>query len=155
MDTTAFYSKPELSAEWQEFYQRLEQKNTGALWEVLGDIVTPEPRPACAPALWRYEEVRPLLMEAGKRITAKEAERRVLMLQNPGIRGKSQITHSLYAGIQSVLPGEVAPTHRHVAAALRFVIESDRGYTAVDGERTTMQPGDLILTPWWTSPLHG
>ena len=22
MDTTAFYSKPELSAEWQEFYQR-------------------------------------------------------------------------------------------------------------------------------------
>ena len=155
MDTTAFYSKPELSAEWQEFYQRLEQKNTGALWEVLGDIVTPEPRPGCVPALWRYEDVRPLLMEAGKRITAKEAERRVLMLQNPGLAGKSQITQSLYAGIQLVLPGEVAPTHRHVAAALRFVMESDGGYTAVDGERTTMQPGDFILTPSWTYHDHG
>src|SRR5512140_116875 len=132
MDTTAFYAKPETSAEWQEFYQRLDQRNTAALWEVLADIVTPEPRPLCVPALWRYAEVRPLLMEAGKRITAKEAERRVLILANPATRGKPQITQSLYAGMQLVLPGEVAPTRRPVAAALRFVIESDGGYPAGD-----------------------
>ena len=48
-----------------------------------------------------------MLMEAGRLITAKEAERRVLVLENPGLRGKSQITGSLYAGLQLVLPGEV------------------------------------------------
>jgi gentisate 1,2-dioxygenase len=94
-------------------------------------------------------------MEAGRRITAKEAERRVLILENPGLRGKSGITQSVYAGIQLVMPGEIAPTHRHVASALRFVIESEGGYTAVDGERTTMRPGDFILTPSWTYHDHG
>jgi len=156
MDTAAFYAKPETAApEWREFYQRLEGKNTAALWEVLAEIVPPQPHPACVPALWRFEEMRPLLMEAGRRITAKDAERRVLMLENPGNRGLSRITQSLYAGLQLVLPGEVAPTHRHVASALRFVIESDGGYTAVEGERTTMRAGDFILTPSWTYHDHG
>jgi len=155
MEATPFYAKPETTAEWEEFFQRLNQKNTAALWEVLADIVPPEPCTPCVPALWRYEEVRPLLMEAGRRITAKEAERRVLILENPGLRGMSRITQSVYAGIQLVLPGEVAPTHRHVASALRFVIESDGGYTAVDGEPSTMRPGDFILTPSWTYHDHG
>jgi gentisate 1,2-dioxygenase len=155
MDTT-FYAKPETAApEWQEFYQRLAGKHTAALWEVLAEIVPPQPQPACVPALWRFEELRPLLMEAGRRITAKDAERRVLMLENPGNPGQSRITQSLYAGLQLVLPGEVAPTHRHVASALRFVIESEGGYTAVDGERTTMRPGDFLLTPSWSYHDHG
>jgi gentisate 1,2-dioxygenase len=156
MKTAAFYAKPETGTpEWREFYQRLEGQNTAALWEVLGEIVPPQPQPACVPALWRFAAMRHLLMEAGQRITAKDAERRVLMLENPGTRGLSRITQSLYAGLQLVLPGEVAPTHRHVASALRFVIESDGGYTAVDGERTTMHPGDFILTPSWTYHDHG
>jgi gentisate 1,2-dioxygenase len=107
------------------------------------------------PALWRYNEIRPLLMEAGELITAEQAERRVLVLENPGIRGLSQITQSLYAGVQLILPGEIARTHRHVASALRFVIESEGAYTAVEGERTTMRPGDFILTPSWTFHDHG
>jgi len=94
-------------------------------------------------------------MEAGKLITAEEAERRVLMLENPGLRGKSRITQSLYAGLQLILPGEIARTHRHTAAALRLVIEGHGAYTAVDGERTTMLPGDFILTPSWTYHDHG
>lgn len=76
-------------------------------------------------------------------------------LENPGLRGASQITQSVYAGVQLVLPGEIAPSHRHVASALRFVIESEGAYTAVDGERTTMRPGDFILTPSWTFHDHG
>jgi gentisate 1,2-dioxygenase len=35
------------------------------------------------------------------------------------------------------------------------VIESDKGYTAVDGVRTRMHPGDLVLTPSWTYHDHG
>jgi len=152
---SAFFVKPESTAERREFGTRLNRNQMAPLWEVLGDIVTPQPRPACVPALWRYSEVRPMLMQAGDLITAKEAERRVLILENPGVPGQSRITQSLYAGMQLVMPGEIAPTHRHVAAALRFVLESDGGYTAVDGERTTMRPGDFILTPSWTYHDHG
>ena len=114
-----------------------------------------KPRPKAVPTIWRYNEIHPLLLEAGKLITAKQAERRVLILENPGVRGTSQITESLYAGLQLILPGEVAPTHRHTASALRFVIEGNGAYTAVEGERTTMHPGDFILTPSWTFHDHG
>jgi gentisate 1,2-dioxygenase len=139
----------------QEFYQRLKTKGAGPLWEVLSDLVLAEPRPHCVPALWRYAEMRPLLMEAGALITAEEAERRVLMIENPGFNGLPQITQSLYAGLQLVLPGEVTVTHRHAASALRFVLEGDGAYTSVDGAEITMHPGDLILTPAWTWHDHG
>ena len=94
-------------------------------------------------------------MQAGRLITAKEAERRVLILENPGMQGQACITHSLFAGLQLILPGEVAPAHRHAQAALRFIIEGRGAYTAVEGERTLMQPGDFVLTPSWTWHDHG
>ena len=149
-------TKPETSPERQAFYDRLDQNDTAPLWEVLSRLVLPEPKPAIVPALWKYDDVRPLLMEAGRLLTAQEAERRVLVLENPGLRGASQITQSLYAGLQLILPGEVAPSHRHAASALRFVVEGDGGgYTAVDGERTSMRTGDFVLTPSWTFHDHG
>jgi gentisate 1,2-dioxygenase len=153
--TSAFTVKPETSAERREFYQRLEQKHAAPLWEVLGDLITAQPRTASGPALWHYDEMRALLLEAGRLITAKEAERRVLILENPSMPGTSLITQSLYAGLQLVLPGEVTPSHRHVTSAIRFVIESENGYTAVEGERTSMHPGDFVLTPSWTYHDHG
>jgi len=156
MNTTTFHEKPETSPQLKALYQRLSAKNTAPLWEVLGEIVTPQPRAGCVPALWRYDEVRALLMDAGALISAQEAERRVLVLENPSLRGQSQITPTLYAGVQLVMPGETAPTHRHSASALRFVLESgDGAYTAVDGERTTMHAGDFVLTPSWTYHDHG
>src|SRR6185312_1542374 len=81
--------------------------------------------------------------------------RRVLILENPALAGKSAATHTLYAGLQLILPGEVAPAHRHSQSALRFVIEGEGAYTAVDGERTYMNPGDFIITPSWTWNDHG
>ena len=155
MSSSALDTKPQVTAEREEFYQRIAKKSATPLWEFLSELVTPEPRTPCAPAMWRYEEMRPLLMESGGLITAREAERRVLILENPGVRGASRITQSLYAGMQLVMPGETAPTHRHTASALRFVIESQGGYTAVDGERTTMYPGDFVVTPAWTYHDHG
>jgi gentisate 1,2-dioxygenase len=152
---TAFFSKPETTAEREAFYHRLKTQSAAPLWEVLGDLVLAKPRPGCVPALWRYDEMRPYLMESGQLITADEAERRVLMIENPGLNGLPQITQSLYAGLQLVLPGEVTATHRHVAAALRFVIEGEGAYTSVDGAKITMHPGDFILTPSWTYHDHG
>ena len=43
-----------------------------------------KPTTPCVPALWKYDEVRPFLMRAGEAITAEEAVRRVLILENPG-----------------------------------------------------------------------
>src|SRR6266542_6596170 len=105
MDTAAFYVKPQSSPEREAFTKRLATKHAAPLWNVLGEIVPPQPRPVCVPALWRYEDLRPLLMEAGRLITAHEAERRVLMLENPGLPGASRITQSLYSGLQLILPG--------------------------------------------------
>jgi gentisate 1,2-dioxygenase len=155
-ETASFVVKPETSPERQAFYARLDRIDTAPLWEVLNRLVMPEPKPAIVPALWKYDEVRALLMEAGRLLTVQEAERRVLVLENPGIRGASQITQSLYAGLQLIQPGEVAASHRHAASALRFIVEGDGGgYTAVDGERTAMQTGDFVLTPSWTFHDHG
>src|SRR4029077_7922899 len=82
--------------------------------------------------------------------------RRVLILENPGLPdGSAQITGSLYAGLQLILPGEVAPSHRHTQSALRFIVDGDGAYTAVDGERTIMHRGDFIITPAWTWHDHG
>jgi gentisate 1,2-dioxygenase len=152
---SALSNKPRTTDERKDFYGRIDKKNATPLWEVLSELVSTEPRPACVPALWRYDEMRPVLMESGGLITAEEAERRVLILENPGIRGASRITQSLYAGLQLVLPGEVTPSHRHTASAMRFVIEGNGAYTAVEGERTTMHPGDFIVTPSWTYHDHG
>jgi gentisate 1,2-dioxygenase len=155
-ETASFVVKPEASPERQEFYKRLDRIDTAPLWEVLNRLVMPQPQPAIVPALWNYDQVRALLMEAGRLLTVEEAERRVLVLENPGIRGMSQITQSLYAGLQLIQPGEKAPSHRHTASALRFVVEGDGGgYTAVDGERTAMHTGDFVLTPSWTFHDHG
>jgi gentisate 1,2-dioxygenase len=155
MEAATLYPIPESSPEREDFYRRLQSVNAAPLWKSLGDLIPTLPRPACVPALWRYAELRPMLMEAGSLITAREAARRVLILENPGMPGAARITGSLYAGLQLVLPGEDTPTHRHTASALRFVLESSGGYTAVDGERATMQPGDFILTPSWTFHDHG
>ncbi len=147
--------QPQPVSERAAFYQRIDKENLTPLWEVLSALVPPQPATPCVPALWRYNAVRPYLMEAGRLITAREAERRVLILENPGLRGASSITHTLYAGLQLILPGEVAPSHRHTQSALRFIIEGTGAYTAVDGERTTMHPGDFIITPSWTFHDHG
>ena len=125
------------------------------LWEVLHALVPTAPDTPCSPEHWAYSNIRQYLMQSGQLISAEEAVRRVLILENPGLAGQSAITQSLYAGLQVIMPGEVAPSHRHTQSALRFVIEGEGAYTAVDGERTRMLPGDFIITPSWTWHDHG
>src|ERR687887_723349 len=139
----------------QDLYRRMDRHNTAPLWEVLHALIPDTPVTRCQPYLWKYREVRPYIMEAGKLITAKEAIRRVLVLENPGMRGESCITQTLYAGLQLILPGEIAPSHRHTQSALRFIVEGEGAYTAVDGERTIMREGDFVITPTWTWHDHG
>src|SRR6478609_429479 len=144
------------AGERQAFYDRIGEHSLAPLWERLHSMVTRQPVTPALPAKWDYDQVvRPFLMQAGGLITAKEAERRVLILENPGLQGQTSITHSLFAGLQLILPGEIAPAHRHSQSALRFIIEGHGAYTAVDGERTAMEPGDFVITPSWTWHDHG
>ncbi len=141
--------------ERRAFYAKIDKSNMTALWTVLSALVTPEPKSACVPFLWTFSDIRTAMLEAGKLITAKEAERRVLILENPGMRGQSKITTSLYGGVQLVMPGEVAPAHRHSQSALRFVLEGSGAHTAVNGEKTRMEVGDFVITPSQTWHDHG
>ncbi|MCP4330687.1 MAG: gentisate 1,2-dioxygenase [Alphaproteobacteria bacterium] len=142
-------------AERQAYYDRIGADSLAPLWEVLHNLVPKEPPRTCAAHIWHYDKIRHFVLEAGDLITAEEAERRVLVLENPGLQGTNQVTPSLYAGLQLILPGEIAPSHRHTQSALRFVIEGDGAYTAVDGERTIMHEGDFVITPPWTWHDHG
>ncbi len=147
--------KPEETPERLAFYDKIGREAFTPLWAVFADIITPEPKSRCEAHLWRFDRARAWLLEAGRLITAKEAERRVLILENPGLRGESKITTSLYAGLQLVLPGEVAPAHRHSQSALRFVLDGGGAHTSVNGERTVMQYGDFVITPPWAWHDHG
>src|SRR5450631_225073 len=154
---TASSAQPPSSVhdERRRFYDEISRANLTPLWEVLHALVPTAPTTPCVPAHWRYAELRPHLMRAGELISAEEAVRRVLILENPALRGQSCITQSLYAGLQLILPGEVAPSHRHTQSALRFIVEGAGAYTAVDGERTIMHEGDFVITPTWTWHDHG
>ncbi len=146
---------PEVTPERARYYDKIQGQNLSPLWMVFNRLISREPRSDCRPHLWSYAELKPLLLEAGGLITAKEAERRVLILENPGMPDSGRITTSLYAGLQLVLPGEVAPAHRHTQTALRFVMDGNGAYTAVNGERTLMAPGDFVITPPWAWHDHG
>jgi gentisate 1,2-dioxygenase len=145
----------EARSQLQALYARMAPQHLFPLWEVLHALVTPTPTSPVRPHLWHYDAARDHLMRAGDLITAEQAERRVLILENPGLPGSSAVTTSLYAGLQLILPGEVAPCHRHTQCALRFVMEGDGAFTALDGEKAVMQPFDLVLTPNWQWHDHG
>jgi len=141
--------------EREKFYEELKPLNVAPLWSVLKGLVPKEPVPQARPWLWQWETIYPQLLRSGSLITAEEAERRVLVLENPGLPGKSKVTDTLYGGLQLILPGEIAPAHRHTQSALRFVLHGEGAYTAVDGEKTRMRRGDFIITPHWTWHDHG
>lgn len=132
--------------------------NLTPLWPSLrGFLPHGAPRPQTRPALWRYAEVRPLLMRAGELTPIEKAERRVLAYCNPG-HGLDGLhcTGTIYVGMQLILPGENAPNHRHTPAAVRLVVEGAGACTVVNGEQLKMERGDLILTPalQWHEHVH-
>jgi gentisate 1,2-dioxygenase len=152
---TTLDPKHNVTGNRQAYYDKISKKDLAPLWEVLRNVVTKEPKSKCVPAIWKYEEVKKLMLEAGEVITAEEAERRVLVLENPALRGQTRITNSLFAGIQLIMPGEIAEAHKHVSSAIRLVLDGEGAYTAVEGEKANMARGDFILTPNWAPHDHG
>jgi gentisate 1,2-dioxygenase len=108
-----------------------------------------EPVPVEVPYRWSWADVlRPMMVKAYDLVDPVKAERRNLIMSNPGLKGAAT-TQTLIAAVQGVLPGEIAPAHRHTAGALRFMIEGRGSATNVNGEPCSMDPASLILTPQW------
>ena len=137
------------------YSQALEAHALGPLWTALHVLLPAERVTRAVPHLWRWQDARPLLLEAARLVPIEQAERRVLVLDNPGLAGAYAITSTLYAGLQIILPGEAAPRHHHTPTALRFVVEGAGAFTTVDGVRCAMEPGDLIITPPMRWHDHG
>src|ERR1700722_10896998 len=148
-------TKHNIEAIRQGFYDRIAKKDMAPLWKVMKSVVTNEPVTRTQPHVWHYDDVKSLVMESGGLITAEEAERRVLILENPGMHGESRITNTIFAGVQMIMPGEVAPAHRHVSSAIRFVLDGEGAYTAVEGEKAYMSPGDFVISANWPAHDHG
>ena len=140
-----------------DYVKAINDLSVAPLWPQLrGLLPRGQPSRATQPFMWRYADVRPHLLRAGELTPIEKAERRVLVLCNPG-HGLDKLvaTPTIYVGLQLILPGEVAPNHRHTPTAVRFVIEGNGGYTTVNNEKCPMHKGDLILTPALTWHEHG
>ena len=143
----------------QEYRDDLTSKNLVPLWPSLRAVLPPKvPTRNTQPIHWPYATLRPLLMRAGDLAPMEKAERRVLVLANPGHGLENmKVSPAMYLGMQLLLPGEWAPSHRHTPNAVRMVVEGEGAYTTVDGEKCPMERGDLILTPTglWHEHEHG
>lgn len=142
---------PELEA----YYQSLEGEALGALWTVANEIEPWYPQPKSVPIIWKWKRIQPFVRRAPELVSAEKAARRVVMLVNPGRKEWSAAAGLLYTGVQIMNPGEFTSAHRHQASALRFIMEGRGAYTVVDGERMTLGPRDLVLTPNGTWHDHG
>ena len=121
------------------------------LWLQMNRLNPPLPNPKCQPHVWEYEKIRPSLLEAGRTVTEKQAERRVLMLINPArgatllaILASAKLTliqKRLTAPIQSMLgsnwscrmrlPQLIVTLLSLAASSLREMVASLRSMAAV------------------------
>lgn len=138
-----------------EYSRALQARSLAPLWTALHALLPFERESRVVPHLWPWREVRPLLLEAARLVEIEQAERRVLVLVNPGLGGAYAATATLYAGLQVLMPGEAAPSHRHTPSAIRLVVEGHGAFTTVEGVRCVMEPGDLIITPAMCWHDHG
>jgi gentisate 1,2-dioxygenase len=137
----------------EAFHDRIHDNYIYGLWE-LDSQMTQHPMPKMIAHMWKWSLFESVLKDAGDVVPIGDT-RRALQLFNPGLEGRWATTNNLIGAIQMLLPGESAPAHRHTPTAIRFIMEGHGAYTAVDGERVIMEPGDLVLTPSWSWHDHG
>lgn len=118
-------------------------------------LMWPQPVSTYVPAHWRYADIRPALVSAGRLIGTDLAERRNFVLRNPIPGNDFATTNTLVGAYQSILPGEHARAHRHASHAMRVIIEAQGSYSVVDGKRHAMESGDIVLTPGGSWHGHG
>ena len=128
----------------------LERNNLRPLWEVEKDFgnVFPEMRPE----IWKWEDIKDAIDHIEQDVPIAELppgfQRRVTVPIQPEYG--NAISNTIYVGVQTVSPGETAPSHRHGANALRYTIDGHEDMkTVVAGEEFPMLNNDLVTTPQW------
>ena len=140
----------------EELYRKLDKVGMGPGWNKPTPSLWPAPRKTLVPAHWKYELARGALDAAGRLINTALAERRNLILFNPAEGNTYGTVRTLVAAYQMIMPGEWARVHRHTPNALRLILDAEPGtYTEVDGVDIAMEPGDVLLTPNWSTHGHG
>jgi gentisate 1,2-dioxygenase len=144
------------SGSLEELYGKLPLVNIAPGWNKKVASLWSEPKKNFMPAHWKYEQARGALDAAGRLINTELAERRNLVLYNPVSAESYGTVKTMVAAYQMIMPGEWARSHRHTPNALRLILDSEPGtYTEVDGVKIAMEPGDVLLTPNWSSHGHG
>lgn len=144
------------SGSLEELYGKLDKVGMGAGWNKPTPSLWAAPRKTFRPTHWKYEQARGALDAAGRLINTELAERRNLILFNPAEGNTYATVRTLVAAYQMIMPGEWARVHRHTANALRLILDAEPGtYTVVDGQNISMEPGDVLLTPNWSTHGHG
>ena len=140
-----------------DYREAMTAAGVAPLWPMMRNVLPHgQPTAITKPGFWAFDAMRPLLLRAGELTPVEKAERRVLVLSDPGRgAGAMQATASIYLGMQLLLPGETAPAHVHTPSAVRIIIEGKGGFTVVDGEKMPMEEGDLVLTPGGEWHDHG
>jgi gentisate 1,2-dioxygenase len=139
----------------EDLYKQLEPIRLGAGWAKPTPSLWAEPKKSFQPFVWSYAQAKGALDAAGRLINTELAERRNLIMQNPAGGGYAT-SRTIVAAYQMIMPGEKARSHRHTPNALRLVIDAEPGaYTVVNGEKLSMMPGDVLLTPNWCWHGHG
>ncbi|MDP6173082.1 MAG: cupin domain-containing protein [Rhodospirillales bacterium] len=140
----------------EAFYEKVAHMNVVCAWTHSDTRGSPDPSSNFKAAHWKYTECRAALTQAAKLISAEDAGRRVLNFRNPAPDHRLGATNTLLHAYQLILPGETAPAHRHTAHALRVILDAKDIYSVVEGEKTLMETGDVVLTPggMWHSHEH-
>jgi gentisate 1,2-dioxygenase len=110
---------------------------------------------------WRWREIHPYLQRISA--IARDAEikplettdRQGILLTNPGLGGRLQITNTIRCSVAVYNRGDIAPAHVHSPNASRTILSEKGGYTNVEGERCDCRRGDIVFTPNGTWHDHG
>ena len=128
----------------------LDEHGLRPLWDVEDDMG--HTLDDLQPDIWKWEDIEAVIDGIEEDVPIADLppgfQRRVAVPINTGFG--NAISNTIYVGVQTVSPGETAPSHRHGANALRFTIDGDEDMkTVVAGEEFPMEDGDLITTPQW------
>ena len=151
-------SEHKLEQQWTpellDFHEELKSKNMGPLWASV--FSSSQPTSRAVPYLWKKQLILDMLEKAKNllEVGVGSIDRRAVYLINPGMKqlephGWGGATQTLYAAVQALNPGEIAPPHRHMTSALRFIMEGHGASGIVNGVKYSFEPGDYVITPEW------
>lgn len=147
--------QPEPSEALDELYRGFDKQSLIPLWTQIEGLMPRHPMAKAQPHLWEWKELIALARASGSLVpVGRGGERRAIALANPSLSGRPYISPNLWCAIQYLMPGEVAPWHRHTQNAFRFVVEGEGVWTVVNGDEIPMRRGDFLPQGGWNWHAH-